>query len=614
MKQPQNKILNSLFKTFKNIVVYDYEFRHTPGEKNPTVVCGVYKELKSGIVIRSTGNGLTTLPYSIRDTLFVGFQLVAEASCMLALDFGLPKFCWDLYIIEKKLFNGAIPNAPGTYTLIKTSERYGIHEVMSEQKKTNFRDLILNNTSYTEQQMTSILDYCQEDVLLTEKLFYKQLNYLEKDDPDISRHITTNVFHSKANAYTAKVEQNGIPIDAKLYLDFQNKFPEIAKNLIDETNVKLDVYEDRKFNHKRFAKLIKRENLQDRWPKTETGRFKTDRKTIRKFAIDNDAISMLHVCQEFVGCNNLKGFQVGSDGRSRCALFMFGQSTGRTNASPAKYPFGAPRWVRNFIKPDSDKVLAYIDFRSQEPAIQFSLSGDKELKNAYETGDIYIHTAIKTGAAPVGATKKTHPKIRELYKLSFLASSYGQEAFGLSKSLNIHITEARKILSDFKNSYPVYYKWIENWKDKAIITKRARTKYGWQIHFTPNQVINPRSMLNWPIQSHGSEILRVAMLNIIDVDIELSALVHDALLVHLPKEKLKSYILKIKNIMLSAAEQVVGYRIPVDVQIIRNNFEQGAAEQEKWNFVIGKYYQAVEGAEKDSTPCCLIKQAGQYTN
>ena len=593
LKPKLNKLLTKLYKQFKHIVVVDYEFRQVPGE-SPTVVCGVYKELKSGIVIVAKGGSLNVLPYSFQDTLYVGFQLNAEASCFLELGFGLPLHCWDLFIIEKKLFNGAIPNAPGAYSLIKTSERYGIHDAMSEQEKINNRDLIINNTSYTKDEMQRITDYCTEDVLLTEKLFFKQSAYLEQDDHDTDRSIITNLFHSKANAYTAKVERNGIPIDAALYNDFQRSFPEIAKDLIEETNKNLNVYVDGKFKHIKFAELLAREKLTDRWPKTKTGKFKTDRKTVYKFSVSNTAIDQFRLCQEFIGCNNLKGYQVGSDGRSRCYLNMFGQKTGRTNASPAKYPFGAPRWARTFIKPDSDKVLAYIDYRSQEPAIQFSLSKDPELKAAYETGDIYMYTAIKAGAVPKGSSKKTHPEIRELYKLSFLASGYGQEAFGLSKVLNIHIAEAKKILSEIRAAYTVYYKWIDAWKDKAIITKRARTKYGWQIHFTPNEIINPRSMLNWPIQSHGSEILRVAMLDLIDKNIELSALVHDAVMVHIPKANLKENILKIKNIMLAASEQVIGYRIPVDVQIIRGHFEQEGKEKDKWNFVIGKYYQTKE--------------------
>jgi hypothetical protein len=46
--------------------------------------------------------------------------------------------------------------------------------------------------------------------------------------------------------------------------------------------------------------------------------------------------------------------------------------------------------------------------------------------------------------------KKHIHKLERLYKLSFLASGYGQEAFGLSKVLNIHIAEAKKILSEIR--------------------------------------------------------------------------------------------------------------------------------------------------------------------
>jgi hypothetical protein len=68
-------------------------------------------------------------------------------------------------------------------------------------------------------------------------------------------------------------------------IDFQRSFPEIAKDLIEETNRELNVYVEGKFNHIKFAELLAREKLTDRWPKTKTGKFKTDRKTVYNFQL-----------------------------------------------------------------------------------------------------------------------------------------------------------------------------------------------------------------------------------------------------------------------------------------------------------------------------------------
>jgi DNA polymerase-1 len=606
-------IFNILKKDFKNLVVYDFEYRHTIGN-NPEIVCGVFKELKSGKTIKATGQDLTACPYPIPETLFIAFNSNAEAACMLELGWGLPKYVWDPYVIQKKLFFGKIQNAPGAFGLLRTALRYGITEVMSEQEKTNFRDLILNNKIYTTEQLNSIIDYCLEDVLLTEKLFYRQLGYIEINSPhNIEKLISQHIFHSTALAYTAKVERNGIPVDNKLYNDFQLQFPKIKDQLIDNINQTYDIYENGKFNHDKFEKFIKSQNLFNRWPLTNTGKLKTDRKTVYNFSLENDAIAEFRLVQEFVNSQNLRGYQIGNDGRSRCSLNMFGQKTGRTNASPARYPFGGPRWARTFITPQPEHALVYMDFKSQEPAIQFALSGDENLKAAYESGDIYIYTAQKSGVVPVGATKKTHPKERSIFKVAFLASNYGQGPFGLARALDIPEVEAKQIIKNFKDSYPVYYKWIDDWRSGVMAKGYSSTKYGWSYHFNNFEITNPRSLLNWPIQSHGSEILRFSFMRAIDAGIEVVALVHDALMIHCHRKNLKSEILKTKEIMMQSSKQVIGYPIPVDIQVIRNHFEQEEAEKQKWDLVMDFYKKSKLPVTKTDTPSVNVT-TGSYTN
>jgi len=407
-------ISKKLEKDFKYICSLDFEYRHNLGD-NPEIVCAVSKELKSGKIIKATGQDLATCPYPINETLFIAFNSNAEAACMLELGWGLPKYVWDPYVIQKKLYFGKIQNAPGAFGLLRTALRYGITEVMSEQEKKNFRDLILNNQTYTTEQLNSIIKYCLEDVLLTERLYYRQLGVIEINNPNnIEKIISQNIFHSTALAHTAQVERNGIPVDVELFNDFQIQFPKIKEQLIENINKKYDIYENGKFNHEKFEKFVKALGLYNRWPTTNTGKLKTDRKTIYNFSVENDAMSEFRLVQEFVTSQNLRGYQIGKDGRSRCSLNMYGQKTGRTNASPARYPFGGPRWARTFIKPEPGHALAYMDFKSQEPAIQFALSGDQNLKAAYESGDIYIYTAQKSGVVPAGATKKTHPKERNI--------------------------------------------------------------------------------------------------------------------------------------------------------------------------------------------------------
>ena len=105
---------------------------------------------------------------------------------------------------------------------------------------------------------------------------------------------------------------------------------------------------------------------------------------------------------------------------------MFGTITGRASPSSAKYPFSASKWARNFIKPSYGSWLVYIDYKSQEPGVMGYLSGDENLINAYQSGDIYINTAKLFGYGPRKCNKANTQKEIGIFKVLYLANSYGQ--------------------------------------------------------------------------------------------------------------------------------------------------------------------------------------------
>ena len=86
----------------------------------------------------------------------------------------------------------------------------------------------------------------------------------------------------------------------------------------------------------------------------------------------------------------------------------FGSDTGRNQPSNSRYIFGASAWQRSIIKAPADRVLAYIDFSSQEFALGGTLSGDQAMMDDYRSGDPYLAWARRTGAIPPDATKSSH--------------------------------------------------------------------------------------------------------------------------------------------------------------------------------------------------------------
>ena len=529
-------------------------------------------------------------PFPIDESLFVGHYLTAEINCMLQLQLQKPKNLWDTWVENKKLYNGKIKSG---YGLEACLSRYGIEYPLDKAK---WRDVVLGEKDdlnkmflpkYSAADQEGILEYCSTDVSTNEQLFYKQISHIEKfkkveNKSDAMRVITQALFSGRAIAVCAQIETNGIPIDEDLYHDIENNFESLKAATIEECNRKYDLYEDGVFKHEKFAAFLKRLNIHNRWSKTSKGKFKTDNKTFDRFRNFIPEIDDLKGLIFIIKARTLNGYATGIDNRSRAPLKMYGQTTGRTNVSTAINPWGAPRYIRTIIHPDKDKIIVSADYKSQEPHIQANLSDDKNMKAALATGDIYIATAKLAKAIPDNATDKTHPVERQIYKTSFLAIGYGQEAHGLAVKLGVPFYEAATIHRSIIDAYSTYHEWADRWILKGMQRGYFKTMYGWNRYLTFKDNINPRSLKNWPIQSHGSEMIRHASIAADDAGFEISMCVHDALVVHMDKKGSEDKIKTLVKLMGDASEKIINFRIPVDVNVIEKHYFQKSPDKEKW--------------------------------
>jgi len=259
--------------------------------------------------------------------------------------------------------------------------------------------------------------------------------------------------------------------------------------------------------------------------------------------------------------------------------------------------------MRNIIGTDKNHILVYADWKSQEAVIQAALSNDSGIREGLNTGDIYLHTAKRANAVPKNAERKDYEKQRELYKQSFLAIAYGQTAFGLKNKLEISEAEAAYLLSVLRNVYPTYFNWIDSLVKASVARGFFETKFGWRYYISDKEATNPRRLMNWPLQSHGSEILRRAIIDLDKKDFEISMPVHDAVLVHMPRKNCAAKIRELKSIMSEAAYKVIGTHIQVDTKIIRKNFTQDKEHQERWEKLFQKLLIAKGGVLKADSTC-----------
>ena len=266
----------------------------------------------------------------------------------------------------------------------------------------------------------------------------------------------------------------------------------------------------------------------------------------------------------------LNKLAVGQDRRNRTILSPFAAKTGRNQPSPTKFVFGPSKWVRGLIKPAEGMALAYCDWSSQEIAIAAALLGDELLWTAYESGDPYIAFAIQAGLSPPGATKETHKDIRNRCKSVVLGTNYGMSAYGVAQAAKIHELEAKALLQKHRETYRKFWVWAENNKDRGLLGLKLETCFGWSIKVNSGDV-KANTFLNWPMQAHGAEMMRIACILAVERGIKLCAPIHDALLIEAHSDQIDSEVARLKECMSEASEAVLGDGkvCRVDADIVR---------------------------------------------
>lgn len=583
-------ILDTLKENFDYICVVDTEFRgqQDDGQLNEPV-CTVIKELKSGKYHKLHGPKIK-LPYPNKKTLWIAHNVIAEAHTFLAYGLPLPEFWWDTLVEDKKLNFGKVAK----HSLLACCARYGIQTISEDLKKYFINKIILAYDTYTDEQMAKILEYCTSDVDANVTLFLAQIEEIEKvrkfDGPNMI--ISQALFSGAAVACTAQVEFNGIHINKPLLKKIDDAFPYVKRTMIDELNAELNIYENDVLKQHKFDEFIEKIGLADVWPLTITGKYKTDEKTLENYKDTHPDIRKFKLAQEFIGSRKLKGFIVGPDGKARSSYRMYGLKTGRTNPSTAKHPFNAPKAMRNLVAAPKDKIMVNFDYRSQEVAIAAYLSGDQNMMAAVEQTDPYIQIAKMNNAVPKDATKESHKEQRNIYKTTTLAALYGQGATNMSKRMNLMIDYGQDLFMKIKNLFPTYFAWAKEMFDKAMMDGYAETKFGWIYYFKPGELYNPRTFYNFPIQAHGSEMLRRALIDLTHAGIEVNALIHDGIVVTLNRKKFRKEFIKAKKILLDASRTILNsdgntdYFCDVDFQFIRSGMIQKEAEQKKFQRIL----------------------------
>ena len=231
-----------------------------------------------------------------------------------------------------------------------------------------------------------------------------------------------------------------------------------------------------------------------------------------------------------------------------------------------------------FIPLKQDHVIISADYSQIELRILAHLSGDKNLKKAFEQDeDIHTYTAALIFDVK---EKEVTPQMRNSAKRVNFGIIYGMSAFGLAKDLSISQEEAQEFIDKYFLRYPAVKTFMDNEIKKAgeqgfVLTILNRRRYLSEIK-SSNQAVKQfaeRQAINTPVQGSAADLMKLAMINI-QKGLEKQKLfsrliitVHDELVFDVPKDEVETMIKLIRKQM----EHSLELSVPVKVTIKTGN-------------------------------------------
>lgn len=496
-------------------------------------------------------------PFPTDDSaVFVAYNACAEMECFNALGWPYPTNIVDMYAEFRNATNG-LP-VPAGNGLLGALAYFGL-PCMDAAEKTEMRQLVLRGAPYSAAEKGAILKYCERDVEALARLFAHMDRAGLIDWPRA-------LWRGQYSIAAAAASANGIPIDTQALHQLRTRGSEIAKALISRIDQAFGVYDGVHFRIERFRKYLESRGIPV--PLTATGRVSVSDDTMAELVLIHPQLAPLRQLRKSLTHLRDIKLTVGQDGRNRFSQFPFASITGRNQPSTTKAVFGLPSGLRPLIRPEEGSALAYVDYGQQEPGEAAKFSGDAAMQAAYRSEDFHMSSAIRAGVAPLGATKQSHPEVRENFKQIALGLLYGMSEHGLARRLAISQMEARQLLDAHRKAFPIFWQWSDAVVDHALLTGKLSTVFGWTLHLDRSP--NVRSLRNFLMQANGAEMLRLASVGLIRRGIRICALVHDAVLIESPEDDIDAAVAVTRDVMREASMLVLdGFEIKTDARIIR---------------------------------------------
>lgn len=439
---------------------------------------------------------------------------------------GLKQLIERLYGFEMETFEDVISSAP--------------------KKKGIPRDYNFGRVGLSE-----ALSYAADDAFWDLKLFHDFKAQLEKQN------LWAPYYHVE-RAFTRvlrKLEYRGVFIDKPFIDEADEKLPLIAEKveaeIYEQAGEVFNIGSGKQLGEVLFDKL----GIGNRVPKTSTGNYKTDKKTLETYKSQHKIVANVLRRKKIqkthsVFVDGLKGF-IESDGRVHPSFNGCGTVTGRLSCSaPNLQQIEGDEVeeirVRNFFVPAPGHKFVVGDYGQVELRIMAHFSKDENMINAFLSGrDFHDETARLM--FKLGPDDEVIHRQRFGAKAINFGIGYGRGPVSVAEQIGCTVPEAKALIQTWQGTYPGVISYRDYLLSQARRQGYIRTLTGRKRRL-PDILSNDgglraraeRQAFNTKIQGSAADIIKLAMIalqpKLVPFDAYLILQIHDELVIEAPDE------------------------------------------------------------------------------
>ena len=437
-----------------------------------------------------------------------------------------------------------------------------------------------NQRSMRDVELDKITEYASEDADITLQIKEKLQPITKEKEVD----MLLNKLEIPLINVLADMEFEGVGLDSAFLEDYSAQLGKEILVLRDHvyqlSGTEFNLDSPKQMGEVLFDKM----QLTYKGAKTKTGQYSTNEETLTKLKDDHEIFQYI---LDYRGLTKLKSTYVDAlpqlvnpkTGRLHTTFNQTVAATGRLSSQnpnlqniPIRTESG--RKVRQaFIPRNTDHILLAADYSQVELRLVAEISGDKNLMEAFLQGqDIHASTAAKVYGIQIEDVDR---EMRSKAKMVNFGIIYAISAFGLSQRLKIPRTEAKELIENYFEQYPMVKKFMDETVQYARDNGYTKTVLGRKRFFrdinSRNHTLRSaaeREAINSPIQGSAADMIKQAMINIHnefnrrELKSRMTLQVHDELVFDVYKPELEEVKLLVSELMEKA---IPNMKVPMKV-------------------------------------------------